>query len=215
MLNKIKFFLVNLLYILTWIIAWLLFKAYFRLTKIDTRNIPKGGVILACNHRSNLDPVMLSAGANRPVAYMAKSELFRIPGLAQLITIYAAFPVERGKGDTQALDTAGNMLKTGYAVGMFPEGTRGTEDHIGRIKSGVAFVAASSGAPVVPVALINTEKSLGKGSKGIKPAHIKVIFGKPFTYKDVNPDNTTSKENIRAFNERLGVAIQELYDIIK
>lgn len=215
MLNKIKFFFVNLLYILTWIISWLIFRIYFKLTKKGNSNIPKSGVILACNHRSNLDPVLLSASANRPVAYMAKSELFKIPGLAQLITMYAAFPVERGKGDTQALDTAGDMLNTGYAVGMFPEGTRNTEEHIGRIKSGVAFVAASSGVPVVPVALVNTEKALGKGSKGIRPAHVTVLFGKPFTYRDVNPDNGTSKENIRAFNERLGVAIQELYDIIK
>lgn len=215
MLNKIKFILVNLLYALTWILGWLIFKAYFKLTKINTNNIPKGGAILACNHRSNLDPVMLSAGANRPVAYMAKAELFQIPLLSQLITMYAAFPIERGKGDTQALDNAISMLKRGYVVGMFPEGTRHNGDRLGKIKSGVAFVAAASGMPVVPVALSNTDKSMAKGQKGIKSAHITVLFGKPIYFKDVSPDGSTSKENIRAFNERLCVAIQELYDIIK
>lgn len=208
-------FFILLVYIFTWLISWPVFKIYLKLTKTGRENIPKGGAILACNHRSNLDPVLLSASAGRPVAYMAKAELFKVFGLAALIRCYAAFPVDRTKGDTQALDTAMDMMKEGYLMGMFPEGTRHNEEHIGSLKSGVAMVAAKSGMPVVPAALANTDKAMGKGSKGIKSAHVKVTFGKPIYYNEINPDGKVTKDNIKRFNHELSVAIQELYDIIK
>ena len=146
--------------------------ALFRYRVIGAEKVPRsGGVIIAANHISNFDPPLLGIGVPRPVSYMAKKELFALPVLGPLLPHLHAFPVDRQAGGTAALRASLRMLKDGRCVGIFPEGGRnvsGTNEE----KAGAAFLAAASGAPVVPAAIV--------GTRSLRPfRRITVVFGDP------------------------------------
>jgi len=135
------------------------FKLYFRASRTGREHIPRSGpAILASNHRSFIDPWLIGTMANRPVYYVAKSELFRNRALAWLITALGAFPVERGAGDRDTIQTAKELLARGELVLIFPEGTRTRPGPLGKPKRGVARLALETGVPVVPIAVIGTER---------------------------------------------------------
>jgi 1-acyl-sn-glycerol-3-phosphate acyltransferase len=149
-----------------------IFRAGFRYRVVGAENVPlTGGLIVAANHISNLDPPLLGVSMPRPVSYMAKKELFAMPLLKQMLPHLHAFPVDRQAGGTAALRAALRMLKEGRCVGIFPEGGRnvtGTNEE----KAGAAFLAAASGAPVVPAAIVGTRK--------LRPfGRVSVVFGEP------------------------------------
>ncbi len=128
-------------------------------------NVPvKGPVIAVSNHASYFDPPFLSVSLRRPVAFMAKEELFKVPVLADLIRLYGAYPVKRGSGDRGAIRAALNALTEGWIVGVFLEGTRTSNGRINQPKLGAAMIAAKSQTPLLPVSLWGTEKILKKGS---------------------------------------------------
>ena len=128
--------------------------------KIEGReNIPKGkAFVYASNHRSNADPVLVTLAGRGRFSFMAKSELFRNPVFAWLIRSLGAFPVERGTGDTAAIEKAIDNVSHGVNLLIFPEGTRSKDGRVGRGKTGVALIAARSHADVVPVGISFTGK---------------------------------------------------------
>ncbi len=145
-----------------------------RMRIIGEARVPRTGpLIVAANHVSNFDPPVLGAALPRPIYFMAKIELFRIPLLGQLIPQLHAFPVDRAKGDLAAIRRAVDILKMGEAVGIFPEGGRNVDGH-NRIHSGVALLASLTGAPVLPVYIDGTKERL---------ARITVVFGDPISYE--------------------------------
>jgi 1-acyl-sn-glycerol-3-phosphate acyltransferase len=149
-----------------------LVRAIFGLRIVGLENVPaSGGLVVAANHISNLDPPILGAALPRPVFYMAKKELFAIPVLGPLIRRLNAFPVDRAAGGTAALRASLRLLKNGRCVVVFPEGGRnvsGTNEE----KGGAAFLAAAAGVPVLPAAILGTRR--------LRPFHrITVIFGVP------------------------------------
>jgi 1-acyl-sn-glycerol-3-phosphate acyltransferase len=144
----------------------------FRFRVLGADKVPRdGGLVVAANHISNFDPPILGVAVPRPVWYMAKKELFAIPGLGALIRHLNAFPVDRQAGGTAALRASLRMLKEGRPVVIFPEGGRnvtGTNEE----KAGAAFLAAVSGAPVVPAAI--------GGTRRLRPfGRVTVTFGEP------------------------------------
>ncbi len=149
-----------------------LLRMLFRYRVIGAEKVPRdGGVIIAANHISNFDPPILGVALPRPVSYMAKKELFALPVLTTILPWLYAFPVDRQAGGTGALRAALRMLKEGRCVGIFPEGGRnvtGTNEE----KAGAAFLAAASGAPVVPAAIVGTRRLRPFGK-------VTVIFGDP------------------------------------
>lgn len=141
-------------------------------------NIPKtGGCILASNHESNIDPILLPVVCPRQMRFMAKDSLFRNPVLGALIRWGGGFPVRRSSADRAAMKEFLRQLKLGYAVLIFPQGTRGGS----KVQVGVGFFAVSSGAPVVPVYIDGTEKVLPKGEKFPRRTPVTVTFGVPFS----------------------------------
>jgi 1-acyl-sn-glycerol-3-phosphate acyltransferase len=156
--------------------VWATLRVFWRFRIVGAANVPKDGpLILACNHIAYLDPPALGAAAPRPVTYMAKQELFRIPILGPVITGLGAFPVDRSRGDVAAMKTAIGVLKTGACLGIFPEGTR---NHDGTVKAqmGVALLASLSGATVLPAYVTGT-------SQVKRMARVTVVFGEPFRFE--------------------------------
>ena len=146
-------------------------------------NVPrKGPVIFASNHLSFIDSVAIPMAAPRPVHFLAKSSYFETWSSRTFFTALGAIPVERGAGQAalDALDQQRALLESGSAVALYPEGTRSLDGRLYKGRTGVAFLALQSGAPVVPVGLINTDKVMPVGARvpSLRP-RITVRFGRP------------------------------------
>ena len=153
-------------------------------------NVPRTGpVILAGNHVSLLDPVLLSTVVSRPISYVVKAEYFTAPGpagraLAGFFRAIHQVPVDRSGGPAAdaALRTAATLLARGEAFGIFPEGTRSPDGLLHRGRTGVARIALATGAPVVPVGLIGTADVLARGSLRIRLGRPEIRFGPALIY---------------------------------
>ena len=159
---------------------------YFRVRRLGREHVPDGGVILASNHRSFLDPFVIGICIRRPIYFVAKRELFRNPLVGWFLNCMGAFPVRRGQSDEESVKTARQLLAQGEAVVVFPEGTRIVSGSLGRPKRGVGRLALQSGAPVVPVAVTGSEHA--RDGWRIKPVRVHVRCGAPLTFPKVaNP----------------------------
>jgi glycerol-3-phosphate dehydrogenase (NAD(P)+) len=161
------------------------FWVYLRMRRIGREYIPaEGPVILASNHRSFFDPFLIGTMTRRPVYYVAKKELFEYNRLLSwLLNALGAFPVDRGHGDQQTIETAEQILNRGEIVLMFPEGTRTRPGSLGKPKRGVGRLALETGAPVVPIAIIGTE-DIRRGWR-IRPRKVRIRAGRPLYFPKV------------------------------
>jgi glycerol-3-phosphate dehydrogenase (NAD(P)+) len=157
------------------------FLVYFRMQRIGREHLPKHGpLLLASNHRSFLDPFVIGMLVRRPVYYMAKRELFEKRWQAWILNALGAFPVDRGHGDSAAMDTARTILERGDCVVLFPEGTRVRPGPLAKPRRGVGRLALETGVPVAPVAVIGTE-DVRRGWR-IRPRKVRVRVGRPLNF---------------------------------
>ena len=180
------------------------FGAILRTKVIGAENIPKNGAfILAANHVSNWDPPFLGAFIDREVNYMGKEELFKNPVMAAICRALHVFPVKRGAADKTAIKTAIKILKDGKCLGIFPEGTRSKTGKLGKAEAGVSLIAAMTKAPIIPAAIINTEKIFSREKFLPKLA---VVYGTPIKFSG----STKDKEALENFAQSLMKEIAKL-----
>jgi 1-acyl-sn-glycerol-3-phosphate acyltransferase len=162
----------------------------FRPTVEGRHHIPRRGpVILAANHLSFIDSIIIPLVAPRPVAFLAKAEYFRQPGLKgwlarTTLTGTHAIPVQRDshRSAQDSLDLALDVLTAGGAFGIHPEGSRSRDGRLYRGRTGVAWLALTSGAPVVPVAVLGTDTIQPVGARLPRPGKVTVRFGAPMRF---------------------------------
>jgi 1-acyl-sn-glycerol-3-phosphate acyltransferase len=153
----------------------------FWLGRTGREHIPaEGGVLLAPNHRSFLDPWVVGICLRRPAYFVAKRELFHNRLIGWFLNSLGAFPIRRGESDAEAMETARILLETGHALMIFPEGTRHRTGPLGKPKRGVGRLALQTGVPVVPIAVHGTERARKKFL--VRPCKIRVRAGRPLTF---------------------------------
>jgi 1-acyl-sn-glycerol-3-phosphate acyltransferase len=163
----------------------------------------EGGVIVASNHISYLDPPLIAAVLPRRATFMARKGLFNIPLLGWFISHYA-FPVDREKTLPSTIKEAVRRLKNGELLVMFPEGRRSETGEILEGKRGIGMIAHLSKAVVVPVLISGTNKALPVGAKWLKRAKISVIFGDPIDL------STVKGEGYESISQKIMCVIGEL-----
>jgi 1-acyl-sn-glycerol-3-phosphate acyltransferase len=157
-----------------------------RLSIRGVENIPdNGGVLVASNHASFLDPPVVGVGYRaRPIHFMARDTLWNSRFGSWWMEKVGCIPVSRGTGDVKALKLTIKALKEGKAVSMFPEGTRTEDGELQEAKGGIGFIIEKSGCVVVPAYIDGTYKAYPKGSKLIKPCKVTISYGTPITQDD-------------------------------
>lgn len=158
----------------------------FRLEVNGRENLPKDkGAIVAINHRSNWDAVVLGATAPRPLGFMAKAELFKNKISASFFKALGSFPVQRGKGDISAIKAALSRLRNDEIVAMFPEGTRVREGQKVEPKQGAVVLATRAQVPIVPINISGKYKWMSK---------ITITYGEPIHYTQFADEKPTVEQ---------------------
>lgn len=149
----------------------------WRVRYTGQENIPaQGGYVVACNHRSFPDPILLAHGFRRQIAFIAKGELFKVPVLGMVLRWLRMIPIERGAGDMSAVDKAIQQLEEGGLLGIFPEGTRSPTEKPLRFKSGMAHMAKTAHVGVIPCAVVF------RGAMRWM-TQVEIRIGKPISYE--------------------------------
>ena len=194
-----------------------LFLLALRPTVVGRQNVPTTGpFIIASNHLSFIDSMVIPLMAPRRVGYLAKAEYFTGTGISgwltrTLFTALGALPVEREthRAAQAALDTAMTVLNAGGGFGIYPEGTRSRDGRLARGKTGVGWLALTADCPVVPVAVVGTDRVQPIGASWPRPHHVSVIFGAPLTFPELKGKAGNGKAR-REVTDTIMEAIAEL-----
>jgi len=147
-------------------ICWLILKIFWRMEIIGIENLPQsGGLIIASNHVSYLDPAVLAASFNRKIYFLTKKEVFKNNFISFLLKNMNALPIDRGKVDMLAFKKAINILREEKVLGIFPEGTRSSNGELQELKLGTIKIAMKTGVPILPAGIIGTHKIYPRGIK--------------------------------------------------
>lgn len=197
-------------YIIAMPFTWLTCKLLYRITYIDKQNVPKKGkLIIAANHISGWDPVFVGSAMVRVIHAMAKEEIFYNWFVKAVVTGLNAFPISRGSSDRRAFEYALELLRRGKVLGIFPEGTRSKDYKPGKGKSGIALIAAMTGADIVPVAIY----SAGKPVRAFR-THVIVEFGPVIRNEELGLTDGKKASELRGATRLIMDRIKEMWDKI-
>jgi 1-acyl-sn-glycerol-3-phosphate acyltransferase len=207
-----------LFYWLVKIVLRPVFAVVFRPVVTGRQHIPRrGGALLASNHLSMTDSLFLPVMTRRRVSFLAKSEYFTGRGLkgrakAAFVRGTGLIPLNREDSDSAAesLDQGAQCVRRGRLLGVYPEGTRSPDGRLYRGKTGVARMAMRTGVPVVPVAMVGTDRVQPIGKVMPRLARVAMHFGPPLQPPTPAVDAADRKEQVRAFTEQIMTAIAML-----
>jgi len=171
-------------YTFTRFIAFLLFKIFFRLQIFGREDFPKEGpVIVAPNHTSFLDPIIVGIGVPRKLNYLARDTLFRFRPFAKMLRWIHVSPIKRETGDVNAFKLTLNKLSQGEPILIFPEGTRSGDGNLQKPKSGIGFLQNTSGVNILPCYVKGSMEAWPKYSRFPRPRCVSVYFGKSMEFE--------------------------------
>lgn len=173
-------------------------KVFYKYKVIGAENIPsEGNIILAANHKSNLDPIFVaSAIKNRKVATIGKKELFDNKILAAILDKLCVIPIDRDNPGISTIKTILKKLKEGYAIGIFPEGTRVKGNEFGEAKAGLALFAVKGKASVVPISIISNYKLFNE---------VTIYIDNPISFEEYYKQKLSAEEYERLSGDVLEV----------
>lgn len=172
----------NFLWRLIRVPFWLFCKSWVRLHVIGREHIDstQGGLFLV-NHQSFLDPLFVGVFLGRPVSYLARDNLFRIPVIGWILRKTHVIPISREAARGGSIRVALERLESGFLVGIFPEGTRTSDGKVGDFRPGFLALARRTQQPIYPVGIVGADRVMPRNSNWIRPGRVDVIFGAPFS----------------------------------
>lgn len=141
----------------------------------------EGGALLVINHQSYLDPHMVGLPLRRPVSFLARDNLFRVPVVGWVLRNTYVIPINREAASTSSLREAIRRLEHGFYVGIFPEGTRSETGRVGALKPGFLLLLRRTEVPVIPVGIAGTFEAYPKGAWFPRPGKVRVVYGEPLS----------------------------------
>jgi 1-acyl-sn-glycerol-3-phosphate acyltransferase len=185
---------------------------YCRIEVRGLENVPPDGpLVIASNHLNDADPGIICTRIRRPIAFMAKIELFRVPLLAQFLRSFGSFPVRRGEADISTLRMANENLKLGRAVCIFPEGTReGFAEKLTEALPGAAIVALRNDVPILPIAISGSGRLQIPGMflRVDRRLKVSLTIGEPFHLeKPARLNAEAAREGTRQIMERIATLL--------
>ena len=179
-------------YFLGWCMFRAMYAVYFRWRVYNPERVPlTGGVILASNHASFLDPPIVGSGLKRPINYLARKSLFRYPGINWLLRQWQSVPVDRDGGGAAGLKTILDRLLAGGAIILFPEGTRTKDGKLQPARSGIGLTVIKSDAVVIPCRTFGTFECYSRKWKFHRPIRLAVKYGKPMKFEALRAEAKT------------------------
>jgi 1-acyl-sn-glycerol-3-phosphate acyltransferase len=164
-------------------------------------NVPRTGpLIIAINHSSFIDPLLVGSFIPRDVVMMSKIENFSLPLWGPIVKWYGAFPIHRGEADREAIKKALEVLRDGGVLLMAPEGTRSLDGQLQAGHDGLALIAARTHAPVVPFVIAGA-KPVSRNVRKLKRTTVRVRIGPPLEFAGANP--RASREELARFTEQI------------
>lgn len=138
-----------------------------------------GGALLLINHQSYVDPLLAGLPLTRPVSYLARDNLFRVPIIGHILRNTYVMPINREAASTTSIREAIRRIDAGFYVGIFPEGTRTLDGHVGELKPGFLALLRRTSVPVIPVGIAGAYECYPKGTPFPWPGKVRVVFGEP------------------------------------
>lgn len=170
----------SLYYRSTVFLTHLLARLLMRTEIIGLENIPKTGpVLLAPTHTSYLDPMLIGSHIGRPMCFLARETLLTLPIMGTLIRNLNTWPIRRGASDREAIRLCRTVLKAGYPLVFFPEGTRSRDGKMGPIQGGFAMVLDGMDVPYCPIVMQDTFRALPRGACMLRPVKVRMVVGPP------------------------------------
>ena len=184
-------------------ILQVVFTTWLRYRARGTAHVPEtGGALFVVNHQSYLDPLLVGLPLQRPVSYLARDNLFRVPVIGWILRHTYVQPINREAASTSVLRETVRRMEAGYLCGIFPEGTRSADGAVGEFKPGFVALVRRANAPVIPVGIAGAHAAMGRGSLLLRPRRVCVVFGEPL-----------SSEMLLAFREK--GREQDLVDLVR
>ena len=189
-------------------------RAYWRVEVQGAQHVPDSGAVILCPvHRSFMDFLVAAQVTRRRLYYMAKDDLWRSPRFGKFLDSIGAFPVDRTGTDREAMARSQAVLERGDVLVLFPEGTRRSGPVVEDLHEGAAFLAARTGAIIVPIGIGGTADAMPKGSKMVRPVKVHVVVGPPLAAPARSARGRVPRHQVHQLTEQLRAELQDLYDL--
>lgn len=178
---------------------------WFRYRCHGREQLPTGGALFLANHQSFLDPLLIAVFLKRPVSYLARDNLFRIPVIGWILKSTYVMPIRRESAGTESIRKSLARLQDGYYVGLFPEGTRTDDGSLGTVKPGFVAIARRGHVPIVPVGIAGAFEAFPRHAWWIRPSRVRIVFGEPIPTETVSELSQKGREQefVEVVRERL------------
>jgi 1-acyl-sn-glycerol-3-phosphate acyltransferase len=197
------------LYLMAKVLAWALFHSWFRLQTHGVEKAPrKGPLIVASNHVSGLDPIIIGAALRQRVFFLARETLLRGFG-GWIMRVWGARPIRRDSADRNAIGVALGFLSAGRTVVMFPEGTRSRDGKVQPVRPGVGMIAVRADCPILPVYIRGAERILPRGKLFPRPGSLRFLAG-PLIRPASIPEGDSPRERYDEIAKRVHQALLDL-----
>jgi 1-acyl-sn-glycerol-3-phosphate acyltransferase len=153
----------------------------------------RGGLFLV-NHQSFLDPLLVAVFLNRPVSYLARDSLFRVPVVGWILRNTYVIPISREAARGGSIRVAVERLESGFLVGIFPEGTRSVDGEVRTFRPGFLALARRTQQPIYPVGIVGADRIMPRGAWWIRPGRVQIVFGSPMSASELNQLHTSKDD---------------------